>query len=209
MSETYTSNCRQIPTRNRLGTTRDEWILNWLPLVRLIAAKEFRRLGGLTRLLVIDLDDLVQSGVLGLIVAIDQFHPELSASPTYFSRRIRWAMLDFLRSFPYFKNGEPLQSERAAEAELDFQPANCDELHRLENRLDVEKLTELLSDRHQEVMLALMDDVAQHSIASMLDITEGRVSQIRSESLAAMRSRVGNAQACPLQAVSSYLLGEQ
>ncbi len=195
MSGTSTGNPRRSSPRTSLGTTRDDRILKWLPLVRLIAAKEFRRLGGLTRLLVIDLDDLVQSGVLGLMAAIDQFDPELSASSTYFSRRIRWAILDFLRSFPYFKHGEPLQSERAAETELDLRMSNCDELRRLENRLDVEKLTGSLSERQQEVISALMADSAQHSIASRLDITNGRVSQIKNESLAAMRSRVASTQA--------------
>lgn len=179
------------PTRRvsvRSQKTRDESIVDWLPLVRLIAVSEFKRLGGLTKLLVIEVDDLVQSGILGLMAAIDHFDPALSASKTYFSRRIRWAMLDFLRSFPYFKNGEAVGRENADV--LDSQPSNCDELRRVETRVDVEKLTGLLSANQRRVILAMMYDVAQHSIAARLEITEGRVSQIKSESLAILRSHL-------------------
>lgn len=41
------------------------------------------------------------------------------------------------------------------------------------------------------MILGMMHDVAQNSIASRLAITEGRVSQIKRESLSAMRSWIG------------------
>lgn len=47
------------------GQRRDEnSVVHWLPLVRSIAASEFRRLGGLTKLRLIDLDDLIQTGIV-------------------------------------------------------------------------------------------------------------------------------------------------
>ena len=168
--------------------TRDESIVEWLPLVRVIARSELRRLGGLPGLLAIDLDDLVQSGVLGLIAAIDHFDPALSPSKTYFAHRIRWAMLDFLRSFPYFKNGVPLKRE--GEDLLTSQPVACEEIRKVEARVDLEKLIGLLPDQQQEVIVALMYGVAQHSIASMFKITAGRVSQIKNESFEALRRRL-------------------
>jgi len=174
--------------RSASGKTRDESIVQWLPLVRVIARSELRRLGGLPGLLAIDLDDLVQSGVLGLIAAIDHFDPALSASKTYFQRRIRWAMLDFLRSFPYFKNGAALKRED--EDMVSSQPVACEEIQRVEARVDLEKLIGLLSDQQQEVILALMYGAAQHSIASRLKITAGRVSQIKNESFANLRWRL-------------------
>ena len=175
-----------------LRQARDETIIEWLPLVRLIARSELRRLGGLPGLLGIDLDDLVQSGVLGLIAAIDHFDPALSASKTYFARRIRWAMLDFLRSFPYFKNGEAFKRED--EDLLSFQPVTCEEIKRVEVRVDLEELIGALSDQQRQVILALMYGAAQHSIASMLKITAGRVSQIKSESFEALRRRLSRGQ---------------
>lgn len=170
------------------GKRRDECIVEWLPTVRLIAASELRRLGGLPALLVIDLDDLVQSGVLGLIGAIDRFDPALSSSQTYFARRIRWAMLDFLRSFPYFKDGKVLRRED--ENLLASQTVECRELQTVENRVDLEKLIARLPDPERRVLQAMMYGFAQRSIASLLGITAGRVSQIKTESLAALRWRV-------------------
>ncbi len=181
---------RTAPERSSSGKQRDESIVEWLPLVRLIARSELRRLGGLPALLVIDLDDLVQSGVLGLIAAIDHFDPALSESKTYFARRIRWAMLDFLRSFPYFKNGEVLQRED--EDLLTSQPVTCAELKKVECRVDLEKLIGQLPDQQRQVTLAMMYGVAQHSIASMLKVTAGRVSQIKSESFEALRWRLSS-----------------
>lgn len=169
------------------GRRRDEdSVVHWLPLVRSIAVSEFRRLGGLTKLLLIDLDDLIQTGTVGLLAAIDHFDPALSSSKTYFTRRIRWAILDFLRSFPYFKDGQPVTKESVNV--LERQPADNDELGRVESRVDVEKLTGLLSEKQREVIWGMMHDVAQNSIASRLEITEGRVSQLKRESLIAMRS---------------------
>lgn len=174
--------------RSTSGKTRDESILEWLPQVRVIARSELRRLGGLPALLAIDLDDLVQTGVLGLIAAIDCFDPALSAPKTYFERRIRWAILDFLRSFPYFKNDSALKRED--EELLSFQPVTCEEIRRLEARVDLERLLGLLPDQQRQVILAMMHGVAQHSIAAMLKITAGRVSQIKSESFAELRFRL-------------------
>lgn len=181
-------NPNQISPASDPCATRDQSIVKWLPLVRLIARSELRRLGGLPALLAIDLDDLIQSGVLGLIAAVDHFDPALSTSKTYFARRIRWAMLDFLRSFPYFKNGEVLKRED--EELLGCQPVSCEQIKRVETRVDLERLLGLLPDQQRQVILALMYDVAQHSIASMLKITAGRVSQIKSESFETLRRRL-------------------
>ena len=134
--------------------TRDESIVEWLPLVRLIGRNELRRLGGLPALLATDLDDVVQSGVLELIAAIDHFDPALSASETYFARRIRWAMPDLPRSFPYFKDGEAFK--RKDQDLLRVQPLTCGEIERVEVRVELGKLVGQLPDQHRQVILALM-----------------------------------------------------
>jgi hypothetical protein len=70
----------------------------------------------LAKLLVVDVDDLFQSGVMGLILAVDHFDCRFSAAQTSFTRRIRRAIYDFLRSFPYIQwNGNSV--ERADESE--------------------------------------------------------------------------------------------
>lgn len=154
--------------------------------MRRIAVSEFRRLGSLTKLLVIDVDDLFQSGALGLIVAIDRFDPSLSAPQTYFTRRIRGAMYDFLRSFPYIRKGEVVT--RADESELEFTPTRCTELARAEARIDFERLVGRLSSQQRTVVWGMVRETPQNLIAYDLGVTEGRVSQIKSESMATLRS---------------------
>ncbi len=165
---------------------REESILKWLPLARVIAASEFRRLGTLTRLLQVDFDDLFQTAVVGLIMAVDRFDPELSAPKTYFSKRIRGALLDFERSFPFFKKGEAV--ERVDEAELAFRPTSCVELERTEARVDFERLASLLPTMQRTVVWGIVNEIPQYLVADHLGVNESRVSQIKSESLAAMRS---------------------
>jgi RNA polymerase sigma factor (sigma-70 family) len=177
---------------------RNEAIIRWVPLVRRIAVGEFRRLGSLTKLLVIDVDDLFQSGVAGLIVAVDHFNPRLSAPQTYFTRRIRGAIYDFLRSFPYVQsNGRRVQ--RADESELESRPSPCPELDRADACIDFERLVEGLSPQQRDVIWGTTWGVPQSSMARRLGVTTGRVSQIKSESLTVLRSAVsrnGDARIC-------------
>ena len=161
-------------------------ITDWLPLVKVIAASELRRLGSLARLLQIDFDDLFQTGVVGLILAVDQFNPELASARTYFTRRIRGNMLDFLRSFPYFKEGRIV--ERVSEGELDLRPTHCAELERAEIHLELETLMNFLSVKQRSVMLGVLRETPQHLLARSLCVNESRVSQIKNESLAALQS---------------------
>ncbi|MGH9433461.1 MAG: sigma-70 family RNA polymerase sigma factor [Terriglobia bacterium] len=176
-------NCKVLPANQR-----EESIVKWLPLARMIAASEFRRLGTLTRLLQIEFDDLFQTAAVGLITAFDRFDPELSAPKTYFSRRIRGAILDFERSFPFFKNGEAI--ERVDEAELAFLPAKCVDLERTEARIDFERLVQALSDKQQSVIGGIIFEIPQHLMAQRLGVNESRISQIKREGLAALRCMV-------------------
>jgi RNA polymerase sigma factor for flagellar operon FliA len=72
---------------------RDRLIIEHLPQVRLIARKIHERLPE-----TIALDDLLSSGVIGLINAIDNFDPRQNVKlRTYAEFRIRGAILDSLR----------------------------------------------------------------------------------------------------------------
>jgi RNA polymerase sigma factor FliA len=85
---------------------REELILEHLPQVRLIARRIQERLPES-----ISLDDLVSTGVLGLISAIDNFDPTHNVKlKTYAEYKIRGAILDSLRGLDW----APRQKRRKA-----------------------------------------------------------------------------------------------
>jgi RNA polymerase sigma factor for flagellar operon FliA len=76
---------------------REELVLKHLPQVRLIARRIHDRLPNH-----ISLDDLVSTGVIGLLAAIDNFDPTLNVQlNTYAERKIRFAILDGLREMDW------------------------------------------------------------------------------------------------------------
>lgn len=85
---------------------RERLILEHLPQVRLIARRIHERLPES-----ISLEDLVSTGVLGLIAAIDRFDPALNVKlKTYAEYKIRGAILDSLRGLDW----APRQQRRKA-----------------------------------------------------------------------------------------------
>src|SRR5271166_2090907 len=76
---------------------REQLILEHLPQVRLIARRIQERLPEN-----ISLEDLVSTGVLGLIAAIDNFDPSQNVKlKTYAEYKIRGAILDSLRGLDW------------------------------------------------------------------------------------------------------------
>ena len=76
---------------------RDQLILEHLPQVRLIARRIHERLPDS-----VNLDDLISTGVVGLISAIDRFDPSLNVKlKTYAEYKIRGAILDSLRGLDW------------------------------------------------------------------------------------------------------------
>jgi RNA polymerase sigma factor for flagellar operon FliA len=76
---------------------REALVLQHLPQVRLIARRIHDRLPDY-----ISLDDLVSTGVVGLLAAIDNFDPSLNVQlKTYAERKIRFAILDGLRDMDW------------------------------------------------------------------------------------------------------------
>ena len=82
------------PAFNKSTTeTRDSLVMQHLPQVHLIARRIHRRLPAH-----ISRDDLISSGVIGLLAAIDSFDESRNVQlKTYAERRIRGAILDCLR----------------------------------------------------------------------------------------------------------------
>ncbi|MEO5339446.1 MAG: FliA/WhiG family RNA polymerase sigma factor [Magnetococcus sp. MYC-9] len=76
------------------GMTRDELILKHAPMVKYIASRIATRLPQS-----VEMDDLVQVGILGLIDAVSKFDPQRGIKfQTYADFRIRGAILDELRA---------------------------------------------------------------------------------------------------------------
>lgn len=72
---------------------REQLILEHLPNVRWIAMRIHDKIGG-----AVSLDDLISSGTIGLINAVDSFDPKYNVKlKTYAEHRIRGAVLDSIR----------------------------------------------------------------------------------------------------------------
>ena len=79
------------------ATERERLILEHLPQVRLIARRLHERLPES-----VSMDDLISTGTIGLIGAIDRFDPSLNVKlKTYAEYKIRGAMLDGLRGLDW------------------------------------------------------------------------------------------------------------
>ncbi len=106
---------------------RERLILEHLPQVRLIARRIHERLP-----VSVSLDDLISTGVLGLIAAIDNFDPSQNVKlKTYAEHKIRGAILDSLRGLdwaPRDKRRKAKKIEAAiAAAEQKWQRAPTEE----------------------------------------------------------------------------------
>lgn len=93
-------------TQDSAAAERERLILEHLPQVRLIARRIHDRLPGS-----VNLDDLISTGIVGLISAIDHFDPTLNVKlKTYAEYKIRGAILDSLRGLDW----APRQKRRKA-----------------------------------------------------------------------------------------------
>lgn len=83
----------QPPVDADVSSRREALVLQHLPQVRLIAKRIHDRLPDY-----VSLDDLISTGVIGLLAAVDNFDPSFNVQlNTYAERRIRGAILDGLR----------------------------------------------------------------------------------------------------------------
>ena len=83
--------------RDRAAEERERLILEHLPQVRLIARRIHERLPES-----VNLDDLISTGTIGLIAAIDRFDPQHNVKlKTYAEYKIRGAILDSLRGLDW------------------------------------------------------------------------------------------------------------
>jgi RNA polymerase sigma factor FliA len=84
-------------TEESTSAERERLILEHLPQVRLIARRIYERLPEN-----VSLDDLISTGVVGLIAAVDHFDPAQGVQlKTYAEHKIRGAILDGLREMDW------------------------------------------------------------------------------------------------------------
>jgi RNA polymerase sigma factor for flagellar operon FliA len=128
-----------VPAKTAAGD-RERLILEHLPQVRLIARRIHDRLPGS-----VNLEDLISTGIVGLIAAIDHFNPSLNVKlKTYAEYKIRGAILDSLRGLdwaPRQKRKKAKQIEAAiavAEQRLKRTPSEEEIAEQLE--LTIEQL---------------------------------------------------------------------
>jgi RNA polymerase sigma factor for flagellar operon FliA len=228
------------------GKDREQLILEHMPQVRLIARRIHDRLPGS-----ISLDDLVSTGILGLISAIDRYDPKQGVKlKTYAEYKIRGAILDSLRQMDW----APRQQRKRArlidnahkqlEQDLGRQPAEeevagflgiaLDEYqewvgdsHRLHvgsldmtweepgsemvnqlpdseqhwpsellekselNRLLVLAVERLPYAERTVLSLYYLEELTLREIASVMEIHESRVSQLKSQGVGRLRAHLG------------------
>lgn len=164
---------------------RDRLVLHYAPLVKYVAGRVGTGLPSH-----VEVSDLIQSGIFGLVDAIEKFEPQRGLKfETYAMQRIRGAILDDLRAqdwVPRSVRGRARELERALErlsASLQRTPSDgelaaeleigVDELHELYRRLrltSVMALDELIAAGHGDASLAetLPDDGAVDPVATLV-----------------------------------------
>ena len=154
---------------------RDELILEWWPTARKMAERKWHNLGGVVRILGIDLDDLAQSGVVGLIEAVDK---QLAGARVNLGLAIGWAIDKFLQTFEYFHkkgrgHGVAVQKVRLS-TNMPLR-AKCKEFVEVERRLDAWRMLGLLPKQERGVVRLLLGGLSQAEIGRRLGRTRAAV----------------------------------
>jgi len=140
----------------------------------------------------IDIEDLVSVGLIGLLEAASTYDERKNPNFwLYAYKRVRGAMLDEIRSARYFGRAVGLDYSfeeflTAVHSGVCYMPL----IEFGEKTTWVNGLECLNARNRQIVALYFIRGFRLHEIATMFDITESRVAQICSKSLAKLRSKV-------------------
>ncbi len=192
--------------------SKKEIILENLPLVKKIAGAIYRRIPEG----VVEFDELVNTGVIGLIKALDKYDEKKSRFSTYAYIKIRGEILDYLRKLDplprnlreKIKNSdwEDYKEEVLFFISLERELFNGSESLRIKDTLQGDtpnpeevvlrqELIELLSraiselpEREQLVLqLLFVEELDLKSVSEVLGISVSRVSQLKAEALKKLR----------------------
>lgn len=112
---------KRVAAETETPSHREKLILKHLPQVQLIARRIRRNLPSS-----IDLDDLISSGIVGLIAAIDRYDPEQNVKmKTYAEYKIRGAMLDNLRALDWTRPDQRKRTRLIEAATRDLIKEHC------------------------------------------------------------------------------------
>lgn len=156
------------------GKLRDQLIMDYAPLIRFVAQRIASRLPSN-----IDIDDLISSGVIGLMDAIEKYDPSRDNKfKTYAEFRIRGAILDELRSqdwVPRSVRDKAKRIERTyAELEQRYGRAVTDMEISDALGMDLEEYHDMVA-KVKAVTLLSVDDLSvpyQNERKSLLDLLE-------------------------------------
>ncbi len=136
---------------------RDRLVLHYAPLVKYVAGRVGTGLPAH-----VEVSDLIQSGVFGLVDAIEKFEPERGLKfETYAMQRIRGAILDDLRAqdwVPRSVRSRARDVERAMERlETKFQRTATDSELATELEVSTDELHDLMAQMQMTSVVALDD----------------------------------------------------
>ena len=192
--------------------SRKELVIEHLPLVKKVASRIYARIPTG----VIEFNELVNTGVIGLIKAIDNYDSHKARFSTYAYIKIRGEILDYLRKLDFLprnvreklKNGEisEIKNEAAVLVSIEEKLFGNSERYTLkdtlasdnpepEDSLLIKEVKELLaegisklSEKEQLVLqLVFLEELDLKSISGILGISVSRVSQIKTGALKKLR----------------------
>jgi RNA polymerase sigma factor FliA len=151
--------------------SREEIILKYAPLIKYIANRIVARLP-----LRMDIQDMINAGVLGLMDALKKFDPEKGVKfETYAEYRIKGAILDNLRSLDWVPRSVRKVSSMLQQTHMDLEknlgrPANDEEVAKAMD-IDVEKLHKIVGHANRVSVISLEKEIKNdNSSTSLLDM---------------------------------------
>lgn len=145
-------------------------------------------------------DDLVSSGMLGLVASALRFNPAHHASlKTFAAYRVRGAMLDYLReasplSIDHYKDAKAGIASMPFQHSLDEVPEPAERSVDLDARILGSRLTAVimaLSTRERYIIAAyFFKDLTHKEIAVHLNVNPSRVSQLLTRAIQRIRAAI-------------------
>jgi RNA polymerase sigma factor for flagellar operon FliA len=190
--------------------TKKELVLEHLPLVKKVANKIYRRIPEGA----VEFEELVNTGVIGLIKAIEKYDEKKAKFSTYAYIKIRGEILDYLRKLDFLprsvrervKNGrgEALKEElvffisieenlfadgfKVKDTLSSREPTPEEKLLLRDAKEKLAKAIEKLNEKEQLVLqLVFVEELDLKSIGEILGISVSRVSQIKGSALRKLR----------------------
>jgi RNA polymerase sigma factor for flagellar operon FliA len=197
--------------------TRKELVLEHLPLVKKVASKIYKRIPEGA----VEFEELVNTGVIGLIKAIDRYDENKAKFSTYAYIKIRGEILDYLRKLDFLprtlrekvKSGEldALKEEIAAFVSLeeklfadsdrftvkdilsssDRSPEEEVILAELRQKL-AEAISKLPEKEQLVLQLIFVEELDLRSISEILGVSVSRVSQLKSSAIKRLKNLISD-----------------